>query len=421
MSAEIVIGLQWGDEGKGKIIDLLSKDADYVIRYHGGNNAGHTVVIGNNKFFFRLIPSGILNKNTKAIIAPGVVIDPAVLIDEIKILSSLGINLRKKLIISPRAHLILPYHKLLDIAYEEARGSNKLGTTRRGIGPAYADKVRYNGIRIYDLQDWGKLQEKFTFNAKINNVILKALNAETVNIKKALSELKYHRLKILPYVKDTFDIFHNNKKNKLLFEGAHGVMLDIDWSPYPYSTASNTLVGAVNAGAGIDIKSINKITGVVKAFTSRVGEGPFPTEIHGRLAEIIRHKGAEYGTTTGRPRRIGWIDLEALKFACNVNNVSEIILTKLDVLSGLIKLKICTGYRLNNKKVTYSGCGYKELLKLKPVYKILPGWMDDISAIRKFSDLPFECRNYVDFISNFLNVKIKFLSVGPERNSNIFI
>lgn len=421
MPAESVIGLQWGDEGKGKIVDLLAQNADYVVRYHGGNNAGHTVVVGSKKHFFHLIPSGIFHKRPKAIISNGVILDLEVLTREMSVLEKEKINLSRKLCISPRCHLILPYHKALDEAYENARGKDKLGTTKRGIGPAYSDKVSYNGIRVYDLIDWKSFVEKFTFQAKIKNKILKTFGVKPVNITAELNKLKKLRSKILPYVKDTFEVINDAaaKNKRLLFEGAHGIMLDLDWSPYPFATGSNTVVGSINTGSGLALNRLSNVVGIVKAFTSRVGGGPLPTELHGKLADAIRERGGEYGTTTGRPRRIGWLDLEAVRFSCRVNNVSEIVITKLDILSGLIEIKACTGYELNGKKVHYSECGYKELAKVKPVYRSFPGWMDDISSIRKWKDLPSECRNYITFISKFLGVKIKFVSVGAERNANI--
>jgi adenylosuccinate synthase len=419
MPVSSVIGLQWGDEGKGKIVDLLAQRSDYVVRYNGGNNAGHTIVFGSKKFFFHLIPSGIFHKNITAIISNGVVIDPGVLLKEMDILEKAGISLKKKLIISPRCHLILPYHKELDAAYENARGKNKLGTTKRGIGPAYSDKVSYNGIRVYDLLDWKHFEELYTFQAKMKNKILKTFGVKPVNIKDSLTKLKSQRKRITPYVKDAFEIINAQKKKKILFEGAHGIMLDLDWSPYPFSTASNTVIGGINTGSGLPVKSIDNVIGVVKAFTSRVGGGPVPTEIHGRLAVAIREKGGEYGTTTGRPRRIGWLDLEAVRFSCKINNVSEIVITKLDILSGLLEINLCIGYSLNGKKVHYSECGYKELEKVKPIYRTFPGWMDDISGVRKFKDLPVECRNYLNFIRKFLGVKYKFLSVGADRNANV--
>jgi len=423
MPSEVILGLQWGDEGKGKVVDLLASNADYVVRYHGGNNAGHTVVIGKKKYSFHLIPSGIFHKKTKAVISNGVVIDLDVLNNEMDIVEKEGINLKKKLIISPRCHLILPYHKALDIAYENARGKNKLGTTKIGIGPSYSDKVSYNGIRAYDIIDWNHFKEMFRFQAGIKNKILKTFGVKPVNINISLEKIKKIRLRILPLLADSFtELLSAYSSNKhILFEGAHGIMLDLDWSPYPFATGSNTVIGSVNTGSGFPIRNINKITGIVKAFTSRVGSGPLPTEIQGKLAEAIRERGAEYGTTTGRPRRIGWLDLEAVKFSCRLNNVDEIVITKLDILSGLIEIKVCVGYQYKGKKIHYSECGYKELEKVKPVYRSFPGWLRDISEIRKFRDLPSECRNYVKFIEKFTCTKIKFLSVGAERNANIYI
>jgi adenylosuccinate synthase len=421
MPAESVLGLQWGDEGKGKIVDLLAQNADYVVRYHGGNNAGHTVVVGNKRHFFHLIPSGIFQKNTTAIISNGVILDLEVLVNELDTLLKEGVNLKKKLIISPRCHLILPYHKSLDAAYENARGKKKLGTTKRGIGPSYSDKVSYNGIRVYDMLDWNEFTEKFRFQAKIKNKILKTFGVKPISIEQSLLKLKKLRTRILPFVKDVFEILNDAiaAKKRILFEGAHGIMLDLDWSPYPYATASNTIVGSVNTGSGLPVRSLGNIVGIVKAFTSRVGEGPLPTELHGRLADSIRERGGEYGTTTGRPRRIGWLDLEAVRFSCRINNVDEIVITKLDILSGLLELKVCVGYTLNGKKIHYSDCGYKELAKVKSVYKSFSGWMDDVHNVRKFKDLPVECREYLDFIRKFLGVKIKFVSVGAERNANV--
>ncbi len=423
MPAESVLGLQWGDEGKGKIVDLLAQKADYVVRYHGGNNAGHTVVVGTKKHFFHLIPSGIFHKRTKAIISNGVILDLEVLAREMDILEKEGINLKSKLCISPRCHLILPYHKALDEAFENARGKNKLGTTKRGIGPSYSDKVSYNGLRVYDIIDWNDFIQKFTFQAKIKNKILKTFGVKPVNINSELAKLKKLRSRILPYVKDTFEVINDaaQKRKKLLFEGAHGIMLDLDWSPYPFATGSNTVVGSINTGSGLPINRLTNVVGIVKAFTSRVGGGPLPTELFGRLADAVRERGGEYGTTTGRPRRIGWLDLEAVRFSCKINNVNEIVITKLDILSGLLELKVCTGYTLNGKKIRYSECGYKELSKVKPVYRSFAGWLEDISAVRRFKDLPAECRNYINFIAKFLGVKIKFVSVGAERNANVKI
>ncbi|MBI2039761.1 adenylosuccinate synthase [Candidatus Microgenomates bacterium] len=417
----VIIGTQWGDEGKGKIVDLFSKDADFVVRFHGGSNAGHTVIVNGKKYPFHLIPSGILQPNAKGVIANGVIVDLEVLISEIKMLEEDGMELKGKLFVSDRCHLIIPYHKALDLAYENARGKDKLGTTGRGIGPALADKVSYNGIRIYELLDWENFVDKFTFQTNIKNKILKTFNIEPINVKRELDRFLKLRKIILPCVTDTYQLLQNALKDKknILMEGAHGVMLDIDFSPYPFSTGSNVIIGAVNTGAGIPLKNLDQVWGVTKAYTSRVGGGPLPTEVHGALADIIREKGGEYGTTTGRARRIGWLDLEAVKFACQLCGVTDLIITKIDVLSGLEKIKVCIEYKLNSKSISYSSCGYNELSKLTPIYKELPGWKDDISKVRKFSDLPKNCQNYLKFIEKFLGTPVKLISTGPARDEYI--
>ena len=429
----VVVGTQWGDEGKGKIVDLLSKNSDYTVRFHGGNNAGHTVIVAGKKYAFHLIPSGILQPKTKGVIANGVVLDPEVLVSEINLLKNAKINLTDKLFISERCHLILPYHKALDEAYENARGDRKLGTTKRGIGPALADKVSYNGLRVYELKDWHKFSEKFTFQANIKNKILKTFGISEINIKEELKKLADLRKEVLPYVTDTYLLLQKALKDKksILFEGAHGVMLDIDFSPYPFSTGSNVITGAVNTGSGVAVQAINQVIGVVKAYTSRVGGGPVPTEIDGALADQIREKGGEFGTTTGRPRRIGWLDLEAVKFAVEVCGITEIAITKIDILSGLEKIKIGVGYKLpssvipakagihKNKSIPYSSCGYNELAKLTPTYKTLPGWKEEIAGITKLSELPKNCQEYIKFIEDFLGIKISIISTGPKREEYI--
>jgi adenylosuccinate synthase len=419
----VVIGTQWGDEGKGKIVDVYASAARYTVRFHGGNNAGHTVVVGDKKFFFHLIPSGIFQKHTIGVIANGVILDLEVLIGEMKLLERAGVNLKNKLIISPRCHIILPYHKALDHAYENARGKNKLGTTGRGIGPTYADKVSYNGLRIYELMHWNTFVEKFTFQAKMKNKILKTFGVPPVDVAREIAKFKKFRTIIAPYVVDIYPVLTKAIKNKqpIVLEGAHGSMLDTDWSPYPFSTGSNTLVGAVNIGAGIPVKNIDTVIGVVKAYLSRVGGGPLPTELSTKEADVIREKGHEYGTTTGRPRRIGWLDLEAVKFTTAINGVTKIAITKLDILNGLTKIKICVGYKLGGKNIPYSSCGYEELAKLTPVYKTFKGWKEDISAVRKFNKLPKNCQTYVRFIKNFLGIPIGIISVGAERSANIYL
>lgn len=417
----VIIGTQWGDEGKGKIVDLLASSKDFVVRFHGGNNAGHTIVVGNKKYPLHLIPSGVLNPKTNCVIANGVIVDLEVLTAEIKMFESDGIKLANRLFISERCHLILPYHKALDIAYENARGENKLGTTARGIGPTYADKVSYNGIRIYELKNWDLFVEQFTFQAKIKNEVLKTFNVTPINIKKELAGISELRKIVLPFITDTYQLLQKAvvANKRILMEGAQAVMLDVDFSPYPYSTGSNTIPGAVNIGSGIPIQKIGDIFGVVKAYTSRVGGGPLPTELTDDLGDEIRKKGAEFGTTTGRPRRIGWLDLEAVKFAVEVSGITNLVITKIDILSGLKKIKVCVGYKLNGKNICYSGCGYLELAKLTAIYKEFPGWEEDISKISKFKDLPKTCREYVKFIEKFVKVPISIISVGPQREAYI--
>jgi len=417
----VVIGTQWGDEGKGKIVDLLSETVDFVVRFHGGNNAGHTVITGGKKYPFHLIPSGILHPKVIGVIANGVVLDLAVLVSEIKMLEDSGIKLKGKLFISDRCHLIMPYHRALDLAYENVRGKDKLGTTGRGIGPCLSDKVSYNGIRIYELINWTLFIEKFTFQTNLKNKILEALGVEALNIDQELQQFSKLREIILPFVTDTFLVLQKalTQKRAILFEGAHGIMLDIDFSPYPFSTGSNVITGAVNTGAGIPIQAVSKVIGVVKAYTSRVGEGPLPTQLAGELADQIREKGKEYGTTTGRPRRVGWLDLEATKFACSVSGVTDIVITKIDILSDLKEIKVCVGYKLGGKSIPYSSCGYTELAKLTPVYKTFLGWKEEIAGVTEFKKLPKNCQAYLKFIENFLGIPIKLISTGPAREEYI--
>lgn len=419
----VIVGTQWGDEGKGKIVDLLAENKDYVVRFQGGNNAGHTIVVNGKKYPLHLIPSGVLHPKTNCVIANGVVVDLEVLVSEIEMFVSDGIKLNDRLFISDRCHLILPYHKALDEAYELARGKNKLGTTKRGIGPAYADKASYNGIRVYELKDWDLFVEKFKFQAKIKNEILKTFKVTPINVNKELDRLSQLRRIVLPFIADTYQLLQKAvaEKKSILMEGAQAVMLDIDFSPYPFCTGSNTIPGVVNTGAGIPVQKIGDILGVVKAYTSRVGGGPFPTELTDELGTNLQQKGAEFGTTTGRARRVGWLDLEAVKFASEVSGVTEVAFTKIDILSGFEKIKVCIGYKLNGKSIPYSSCGYVELEKLTPVYKQFPGWNEVITKVKSFKDLPKNCQEYVKFIEKFLGIPIKLISTGPGREEYIKI
>ncbi len=420
---QLVIGSQWGDEGKGKIVDMMAEKSDLVVRFHGGNNAGHTVVVNGKKFPFHLIPSGILQKKPVVVIADGVVIDPDVLLEEMAIFEKMGINLKKKLLISPRCHLIMPYHKELDQAYENARGKNKLGTTKRGIGPVYADKVSYNGIRIYELMNWPLFVEKFKFQTEIKNKILVVFDVAPIKVEACLPIFKKLAEKIRPMVGDTFSLFQKaiSQKKRILLEGAHGVMLDNSFGLYPFVTASNVIEGGVNIGSSIPSKRIDEIWGVVKAYTSRVGGGPLPTELFDKTADGIRERGYEYGTTTGRPRRVGWLDLPAVKFACQLSSINRIAITKIDILSGLSQIKVCVGYKLSGKKIEFSQCGYQELEKLTPIYKSFPGWKEEISKIKSFKKLPVNCQKYIKFVEKYLEVKVKIVSVSPEREASILL
>ena len=417
----LVIGSQWGDEGKGKIIDVLAEKSDYVVRYHGGNNAGHTVIANGKKYPFHLMPSGILHPKTIGIIANGTVLDLDVLISEIDILEKDGYKLKGKLLISDKCHIVLHYHKALDEAYENARGANKLGTTKRGISQTYADKVSYNGIRLYELKNWEEFEKKFKFQAEVKNKILKTFKVKPISIPDELKRYKEYREKLLPYITDTFQILQSSISNhkSILLEGAHGVMLDNDFGSYPFVTGSNIITGGVNTGSGIPVQKIDNVWAVVKAYTSKVGEGPFITEINDAVAEYIREKGAEFGTTTGRPRRIGWLDLEAVKFAVDLTGTTHLAITKADVLSGIKELKVAIGYELNGKKIPHSSCGYLELAKVKPIYKTFKGWEEDLRPIKKFSDLPKTCQEYLKFIEDFLGVKIAIFSTGPAREEYI--
>ncbi|KKQ32774.1 MAG: Adenylosuccinate synthetase [Candidatus Levybacteria bacterium GW2011_GWA2_37_36] len=317
----------------------------------------------------------------------------------------------------------MPYHKELDQAYENARGKNKLGTTKRGIGPVYADKVSYNGIRIYELLDWPLFVEKFKFQAEIKNKILVAFGVIPIKVETYLSIFKKLAERVRPMVRDTFAIFQKAIKQKkyILLEGAHGVMLDNSFGLYPYVTASNVIEGGVNIGSGVPSKRIDEVWGIVKAYTSRVGGGPLPTELFDKIAEDIRERGYEYGTTTGRPRRVGWLDLPAVKFACLLSSINRIAITKIDILSGLSQIKVCVDYKLDGKKIEFSQCGYLELEKLTPIYKTFSGWKKDISKIKSFKKLPINCQKYVRFIEKYLDVKVKIVSVSPERKASIFV
>ena len=418
-----VIGAQWGDEGKGKIIDYLSKNASFTVRYHGGNNAGHTVINHLGKFAMHLIPSGVFTKKAKAVIANGVVLDLGVLVSEIETLKKAGIKLEGRLFISPRCHIIMPYHKLLDNLFEEAKGKGKTGTTGRGIGPCYADKVSYNGIRLADCFDKKTFGQKLETQLLIKNKILKSLGVKPLSKKDIEKQLLSLFKKIRPYISETYSLLQNamERKKNILLEGAQGVFLDNDWGTYPYVSASTSLSGGITAGAGISPTKIKKIIGVAKAYTTRVGTGPFPTEQLNGIGEKLQEEGLEFGTTTGRKRRCGWLDLEMLRFAAKINGFTEIAITKIDVLDNFEKIKICTHYMLNGTKVKYEDGDAKFLSKVKPVYKTLPGWKKVTRDVKKFSDLPKNAQKYVNEIEKNVGVKVAYISTGQKRNEIIKI
>jgi adenylosuccinate synthase len=423
MASVIVLGTQWGDEGKGKIVDFLAEQADVVVRYQGGNNAGHTVVVGEQEYKLHLIPSGILYSHKTCVIGNGVVVDPQVLLKELSYLEARGID-TSSLRISNRAHVIMPYHRLLDEMEEEKRGKNKIGTTKRGIGPCYMDKDARQGIRIVDLMDAEEFSEKLAQNLEAKNLLLKnvyevkGFDFETVK-KEYLGYAEHLR----KYVVDTSMVINDAIKTgqNVLFEGAQATLLDIDHGTYPYVTSSNPTAGGACVGAGVGPTSINKVIGVVKAYTTRVGEGPFPTELHNEIGELIRTKGHEFGTTTGRPRRCGWLDLAVIKYAAAVSGIHGFALTRLDILTGLEKLKICIGYKYKGTALHEFPASLKVLAQCEPIYEEMAGWTEDITTVRKYEDFPLNARRYVERIVEITGVKMSIVSIGPKRDQTIFL
>lgn len=421
MSTTVIIGAQWGDEGKGKIIDYLAINCDYVVRFHGGNNAGHTIINRKGKFSLHLVPSGIFNLKTKNIISNGVILDLDVLIKEIEEIEKAGFQVKNRLFISPRCHLIMPYHKLLDALYEEAKGKGKTGTTGRGIGPTYADKASYNGIRLGDLMNPKLFSEKLNTQLKVKNKILKALGSPALSQTGIEKNFSIFRKKIAPYVLETFGPLNEaiDKNKNIVFEGAQGVFLDNDWGTYPYVTASSILSGGLTHYAGVAPQKIKTILGVSKAYTTRVGGGPFPTELNDKTGEKIREIGGEYGATTARPRRCGWLDLELLRFGAMINGFTEIAITKLDILDSFSEIKVATHYEQRRKKVNYENLETSDLDKIKPIYKTFKGWRTSTKGITKFEHLPKEAKEYLRFIEQTLKVPIKYISTGSKRNETI--
>ena len=423
MSTTVVLGAQWGDEGKGKVTDFFASTADFVVRFQGGNNAGHTIVVGDDKIALSLIPSGVLYPDCTPVIGSGCVVDVGFLKEELKMLNKKNIN-TDKLVISPNAHVIMPYHKLLDELIEESLGENKIGTTKKGIGPCYADKIQRKGIRIQDLLDKTNLEIKIRKNVDdVNLTLTKIYNQPPVIADEIIDEFSAYKDIVTSHVADTSLLIANAMKNKktILFEGAQGTLLDIDHGTYPFVTSSNTSSGNAAIGSGIGPKNLDKIVGVTKAYISRVGSGPFITEQKNEIGDYLIEKGAEFGVVTGRRRRCGWLDLISLKYSARVNSLTELFITKLDVLSGLEELKLCVGYKNNGEVITDYPYDQNILNSAEPVYEIFDGWMDDISTIKSFEDLPDNAKNYIKAIQTFVDVPITFISVGPERTENIII
>ncbi len=420
MANIVIVGAQWGDEGKGKIVDLLTQYADLVVRFQGGNNAGHTIVLKGEKFVFHLIPSGILYEDKKCIIGNGVVLDPAVLIEEMDEIKKRGyFKDDSQLMISEETHLILPYHRRIDIAREK---TFKIGTTGRGIGPAYEDKVARCGIRVVDLMDEKVFREKLEANLIQKNVYLtQVLKEKGFEFPEIFDEFLRYKNRLEQYVKNTSLILHEEiKKGKhVLFEGAQGAMLDLDHGTYPYVTASNTLAGNACAGSGIGPTMINSVIGIAKAYTTRVGEGPFPTELFDELGEKIRQRGGEYGATTGRPRRCGWLDTVVVNHSIRVNGIREMVITKLDVLNDFDPIKICVGYRVDGKVFYHVPSNLEILKRSEPVYEELKGWKTEIKGARDFKDLPTNAKRYLKRIEKLIGTKIAMISVGSERDETV--
>ena len=424
MTNVAVIGAQWGDEGKGKIVDWLSEKADVVVRFQGGHNAGHTLVVNNVTYKLKLLPSGIVRKNKISIIGNGVVIDPWALLDEIKQIERLGIKIsNKNLYIAENATLILPPHRELDGIREDTKNTDKIGTTRRGIGPAYEDKVGRRAIRVMDLSNKKNLSKRIDMMLFHHNAIRQTLGKSKINKKKLINDLTRISSKILKYSKPVWKKLQEFKKKKkiILFEGAQGILLDVDHGTYPFVTSSNTIAGSASSGTGCGPNEINYILGIVKAYTTRVGEGPFPTELKNDIGNKIGKRGNEFGTVTNRKRRCGWFDAVLVKQSCSISGINGIALTKIDVLDHFKELYVCVAYKLNGKKIDYLPGSLQDQYKIKPVYKKFNGWLESTKGIKKWNKLPKNAQKYIKFIKNYCGVEISSVSTSPKREDTILL
>lgn len=420
----VIVGAQWGDEGKGKVVDILTDKADVVVRFQGGNNAGHTVIVGEEKFIFHLLPSGILHPGKTCVIGDGVVVDPEVLLGEIEVLKKRGIFRPQDLLISKNAHLIMPYHKRLDVARERLRGANKIGTTGRGIGPAYEDKAARCGIRCGDLLNEADFRDKLKQNLLEKNHYIKTVFHEAgFEIHEIYHDYMQFAASMEPFIENTskfLDTAIRSGKN-ILFEGAQGTLLDVDHGTYPYVTSSNTMAGAASTGSGIGPSRIDAVIGVTKAYSTRVGEGPFPTELKGEEADRLREQGCEYGATTGRPRRCGWFDAVAASYAARINGMDGLVITKLDVLDNIEKLQICTAYRFNGKLMDDFPADSNILSMCEPVYERFDGWMRSTQGAKSFDDLPKGAQAYIKRLAELTGVEPYIISVGANRKEAIIL
>lgn len=423
MSAVVITGTQWGDEGKGKIVDYLASKADTVVRFQGGSNAGHTVAVNGEEYKLRLLPSGILYKGTNCVIANGVVVDPQCLLEEISAMEKRGVD-TSNIKLSNRAHVVMPYHKVFDELSEKLKGANKIGTTGRGIGPCYIDKDDRIGIRICDLIDREEFVAKLKNILEQKNFVLqKVYDHEPLNYEEILSEYQTYAEKISPYVCDTISLLNDelDAGKKILFEGAQATMLDIDYGTYPYVTASHPISGGVGVGAGVAPKKIDKVVGVVKAYCTRVGEGPFPTEQLNEIGEKLRTEGHEFGTVTGRPRRTGWLDACVVKYAGQLSGIDYMAVTRLDILDGFDEIKMCVAYEVDGKILNEIPASLKILAKVKPIYETFAGWKTDISKIRSYDELPENAKKYLERMAEVTKINLGIVSVGPNRDQTIIL
>ena len=423
MPGRVVVGTQWGDEGKGKVVDVLSEHADTIVRFQGGNNAGHTVIVNGEKFILHLLPSGVLHQEAKCVIGPGVVVDPFVLLEEIRMLEERGLSC-DHIRISDRAHIIMPYHIYQDELQEQHSGAKKIGTTKRGIGPCYADKYARHGIRMCDLKDFAVFEEKARrFLADKNLLFTQIYGGEAMDADEMIARFSAIRDQIVGRLCESVsEVNRDHDEGKdVLFEGAQAAMLDINYGTYPYVTSSSPTSAGVCTGAGVAPSRISQVIGVVKAYSTRVGEGPFVTELNDETGERIRTNGGEFGATTGRPRRCGWLDLNVVKHAALINGLTDIVLTKIDVLSGLDELYVCVAYDVDGVRYDYMPSSLEDIARAKPVYQVFDGWDEDITKAATFDELPENCQAYVRFIEDFIGVRVSIISVGPDRVNNIFL